>query len=64
VQRCACAECRRLDLLPDRLQGIPGTWQGRLFPIEEGGPRLIDRAELPDQPPERPGADEMGDFFA
>lgn len=30
-ERCTCAECRELDALPDRLQGIPGTWQMKLF---------------------------------
>ena len=28
-ERCDCAECRKLDTLP--LQGIPGTFQLRLF---------------------------------
>jgi hypothetical protein len=28
--RCACPECRTLDQLPERLQGIPDSWQMKL----------------------------------
>lgn len=31
VERCTCAECRELDALPEHLQGIPGSWQMKLF---------------------------------
>jgi hypothetical protein len=37
--RCACAVCRALDALPERLQGWPGAWQTSWFnvtpPIKE-----------------------------
>jgi hypothetical protein len=29
-ERCACPECRDLDRLPERLQGIPDSWQMKL----------------------------------
>lgn len=29
-ERCACPECVELDQLPERLQGIPDSWQMRL----------------------------------
>ncbi len=50
-----------LDRLP--LQGIPGTWQGRLFPAGEVLDPVAD-TPVPDSASERPGPDEMGDFFA
>jgi hypothetical protein len=31
AQRCNCAECRELDLLPVELQGCPGGYQLTLF---------------------------------
>lgn len=33
-ERCYCRECRAGDAMPDHLQGIPGTWQPKLFSTE------------------------------
>lgn len=30
TDRCTCPECLELDQLPERLQGIPGSWQFKL----------------------------------
>lgn len=49
-ERCACPECRELDHLPERLQGIPGSWQLKL-PIAAKGKRQAKRDDSTAFPP-------------
>ena len=35
TERCRCAECLDLDALPERLQGVPGSFQLKLFPAKK-----------------------------
>jgi hypothetical protein len=45
-ERCACSECVDLDQLPERLQGIPDSWQMKL-PMPRMGKRRPTKHKMP-----------------
>lgn len=63
ADRCYCRECRDLDArTPERLQGIPGAYQARLFgaPVPTPAEIVVDIEPIEDL---RPGPDQMDDMF-